>query len=380
MAKKSTSEEDPKGPGVTVAEADDPGIELSVLDQQDEDLLTRAGEREERVEPSEEEAEADAVKPKVEAKAKPKAEPAKEEPKPEPIKAEAEVPPEKHKLTPIERAERDKRKAALAKWQASEEEADRLRARITQLQQERKVGEVKVAPERLAALKERLKATLKDAADLEVVAQRAVEESLGEATFLVQERDKQWQEQVNQLQAQHKFSNSWLGARITHKDFDAVVIQSGLYADIVERADGTCANPYLFKRIYLAADPGEEAYQLALGKMEAAAARNGEPGDETEPGKSAPRAESEPEKSVKPAVKADLEGEEAAERRGARKVIEQVETNARKPRGIAGLKTATGPKTQWTKGDLDKLSKENPARYQELLTRFPQLERYHLSD
>ena len=379
MAKKSTSDEDPKGPGAAVVEAEDPGIELPVLDQQDEDLLTRAGEREERVEPSEEEAEAETTKPKGEAKAKPKVEPAKEAPTPEPVKAEAEV-PEKHKLTPIERAERDKRKAALAKWQASEEEADRLRARISQLQQERRVGEVKVAPERLAALKARLKATLKDAAELDVVAERAVEESLGEATYLVQERDKQWQEQVSQLQAQHKFSNSWLGARITHKDFDQVVIQSGLYADIVERADGTCANPYLFKRIYLAADPGEEAYQLALGKMEAAAARNGEPGDDTESGTSAPRAESEPDKPVKHAAKAEPEGDEAAERRGARKVIEQVETIAKKPRGIAGLKPATGPKTQWTKGDLDKLMRDNPARYQELVSRFPQLERYHLSD
>ena len=80
------------------------------------------------------------------------------------------------------------------------------------------------------------------------------------------------------------------------------------------------------------------------------------------------------------AAKAEPEGDEAAERRGARKVIEQVEEIARKPRGIAGLKAATGPKTQWTKGDLDKLMRDNPARYQELVGRFPQLERYHLSD
>ncbi len=40
-----------------------------------------------------------------------------------------------------------------------------------------------------------------------MVAERAVEESIGEAAYLVGERDKQWQQEFDRLQAQHKFSN-----------------------------------------------------------------------------------------------------------------------------------------------------------------------------
>ncbi len=154
MAKNPTSKDDPKGPGAAVAEADDPGIELPVLDQEDEALLTRAAEREERPEPGEEDTEP--AKPKAEAKPKDKTEPTKEEP----LKAEAEPAPEKVKLSPIERAERTKRQEYARKWQSALEEQERLQARIAQLQREVKVGEVKSSPERVAAIKARLKLAL----------------------------------------------------------------------------------------------------------------------------------------------------------------------------------------------------------------------------
>ena len=392
MAKEPTSTEDPKGPGTAVAEAEEEFLEIPILDKEDEALLTRAAEKEDKPETAEEaeaaeEAKAAPVKVEAKPKAAAKPEPKLEaKPKAEPeAKVEAEEKPPARPMTPIERAEREKRKEYARKWQSALEEQERLQARIQQLQREVKVtGEVKVPQERIAAVKGRLKAALKDASDLDVVAERAVEESLGEAAYLIGERDKHWQQEIERLQFVNRVSLSILGARVSHRDFDEVLRRSGLAAEIGERTDGSYANPYLAKRVYLATDPGEEAYQLALGRLEAEG-KNGQPED-ADAEKAAPRAKAdtaEPAKAVpKAAVKteADAEKDEAdAERRGARKVIEQVETIASKPKGIAGLKSAAGPKTRWSKGELDALMRANPGRYQELVGKYPELERFHLS-
>ena len=384
MAKEPTSTEDPKGPGTAVAEEE--FLELPILDKEDEALLTRAAEKEEQAEATEEdEAKLEErakpvkaeVKPKVEAKGKPEPKP-KAEPE---AAAELEEKPQARPLTPIERAEREKRKEYARKWQSALDEQERLQARIQQLQREVKVtGEIRLPQERIAAVKGRLKAALKDASELDVVAERAVEESVGEAAFLIQERDKHWQQEIERLQFVNRVSLSILGARVSHRDFDEVLKTSGLAAEIGERADGTYANPYLAKRVYLAADPGEEAYTLALGRLEAEAGKNGQP----EAAEKTARAESdaaEPAKAApKTAAKKEAEADESeAERRGARKVIEQVETIASKPKGIAGLKSAGGPKTRWSKGELDGLMRANPGRYQELVQKYPELERFHLS-
>ena len=391
MAKEPTSTEDPKGPGTAVAEAEEEFLEIPILDKEDEALLTRAAEKEDKPETAEEaeaaeEAKAAPAKAEVKVKAESKAA-AKPEPKPEATPtAEAEAKRPATPMTPIERAEREKRKEYARKWQSALDEQERLQARIQQLQREVKVtGDVKLPQERIAAVKGRLKAALKDASELDVVAERAVEESVGEAAFLIQERDKHWQQEIERLQFVNRVSLSILGARVSHRDFDEALRASGLAAEIGERADGTYANPYLAKRVYLAADPGEEAYQLAIGRLEAEAGKNGQPGD-ADAEKTAPRAKTESAESAKPAPKAavkteaEAEKDEAdAERRGARKVIEQVETIANKPKGIAGLKSAGGPKTRWSKGELDALMRANPGRYQELVGKYPELERFHLS-
>ena len=381
MAKEPTSTEDPKGPGATaVAEPDEEFLEIPVLDKEDEALLTRAGEKEEKAELAEEEEAAPEAKP-AKAEATPKVE-AKAEAKPTPkAEPEAKTEPEKPQrpMTPIERAEREKRKEYARKWQSALEEQERLQARIQQLQREVKVtGDVKLPPERLAAVKGRLKASLKDAADLDVVAERAVEEAVGETAYLLQERDKHYQQEIERLQFVNRVSLSILGARVTHRDFDEVLQKSGLAASIGERADGTYANPYLAKRVYFAADPGEEAYQLAIGQLEAEASKNGDRPAETVTTEDVP-APAKASGAAQPAKDVTEDKEAEAERRGARGVIEHVETIAKKPKGIAGLKSAGGPKTRWSKGELDALMRANPARYTELVGKYPELERFHLS-
>lgn len=387
MAKATDKTPDHPQGSIAVAEPEEEFIEIPVLDKTDEELLSKPAEADETAEGAEEErAEAEtpeppkaaAKKPTPPAKAEaPKAEAKVPEPKPEPPKAEK---PERPPLTPIERAEREKRKEYARKWQAALEEQERLQTRIAQLQREVRVGELKLPEERLRALRGRLKETLKDASELDQVAAKAVEESLGEATYLLQERDKQWQQEFERMQLLQRIHLSWLGARVAHPDFQSILSQSGLLSDISERPDGTYANPYLARRVYLSADPGEEAYQLALGRLESTQSSDPNDRPEREEQPSPQRgAEPEPTKAEPTSgVKPD-DAEAAAERRGAKRVIEEVESIAKKPKGIANLQSASGPKTQWTKADLDRLMRTNPERYETLMRRFPELERFHLS-
>ena len=382
MAKKK--EPDPKDAGGT-AVAEDEVYEVPVLDAEDETLLTDAitepvrgaDEGEEATEAREE---AERAEAKKEPEKKPK--PAKAEAATEPPVAEVKVEaapaapePTRRPLTPIERAERDKRKKYAQMWQEATEEAERLQRRLAELEAQPKASEVRVPAERLQAIRDRLKAKLKDASDLEQVAEVAAAESIQETATLIGERDAHWAKEIERIQLLNKIGTSWLGARVTHKDFDETLQKSGILPLITER-NGTYANPYLARRIYLSADPGEEAYRLAMGALEAARPNGAE--EDTVEVPLAPKADATP--AAPPTAPATPGADAEAERRGARKVIEQEEAIVRKPKGIAGLRSAGAVKTQWSRAELDALMRQNPRRYQDLIGRFPDLERFHLSE
>ena len=377
MAKKT---EDPKDPG-GMAVVEDEIYEVPVIDTEDEALLDQAaqepvqgadtGEGEER-----EEEQARAV-----AKAEPEKKPKKEAPKaekpavPKAEAAPAPAEPTKRPLTPIERAERDKRKKYAQMWQEATEEADRLQRRLAELEAQPKATQVTVPAERLQAIRDRIKVKLKDVAEMETVAEVAASESIQEAATLVQERDAHWAKEIERVQLLNKIGTSWLGARVTHKDFDDVLQKSGILPLITER-NGSYPNPYLARRIYLSADPGEEAYRLASGALETVRPNGAE--EDTVEVAPVPKADAVPAATPKATVKPEAEAE--AERRGARKVIEDEEAIVRKPKGIAGLRSAGAVKTQWSRAELDALMRQNPRRYQELIGRYPDLERFHLSE
>ena len=354
--------------------------EVPVLDAEDETLLTDAITEPVRgADEGEEATEAREEAERAEAKKKPK--PAKAEAATEPPVAEVKVEaapaapePTRRPLTPIERAERDKRKKYAQMWQEATEEAERLQRRLAELEAQPKAGVVQVPAERLQAIRDRLRTKLKDVADLEQVAEVAAAESIQETATLIGERDAHWAKEIERIQLLNKIGTSWLGARVTHKDFDETLQKSGILPLITER-NGTYANPYLARRIYLSADPGEEAYRLAAGALEAARPNGEEDTVEVPP---APKADATP--AAPPKAPASPEPEAEAERRGARKVIEQEEAIVRKPKGIAGLRSAGAVKTQWSRAELDALMRQNPRRYQDLIGRFPDLERFHLSE
>ena len=145
---------------------------------------------------------------------------------------------------------------------------------------------------------------------------------------------------------------------------------------LIRERNGSYPNPYLARRIYLSADPGEEAYRLASGALETARPNGTE--EDTVEVTPVPKADAVPAATPKATVKPEAEAE--AERRGAREVIEKEEAIVRKPKGIAGLRSAGAVKTQWSRAELDALMRQNPRRYQDLIGRYPDLERFHLSE
>lgn len=358
MAKGTAELETPKGPAVT-----DEGYDIPVFEAEDTELLQTVTTEEERVEGEE---------PKAEAPAK--AEPKPERPTPEPVPvpvAEAK-PVLQRPLTPIEREERRKRKDAQQHWKEALAEQDRLRARIADLNQDIEVGEFKVPMERVASLKARAA----KADDLGMIAEMA----FTEAAQYVHERDQAWSRQFKRQQFLNKVNNSWLGAQIRYgTNFLDTLQKSGLYAEIAERSDGTYANPYLARKVYLAPDPGEEAYQLAVGRLEYEQGKITDPDEEKEPAMPTKPVAATPVPTPTPAPKAEAEREAEAERRGAQTVIEKVESIANKPKGIAGLRSAGQPKTRWSKAELDQLQQRNPDGYERLVGKHPDLLKYHLS-
>jgi len=355
MAKGTTELETLKGPA---APADE--YEVPILDSEDDTLLQTVTTEEEKVEGGEEDVTPE-PKPKVEVTVKP----SPVEPAPVPV---AEVIPAPRPLTPIEREERRKRKEATQKWKDALQEQDRLRARLSELNQDVEIGEFKVPQARIEALK----AEAAKADDLGKIAEMAFTES----AKLVHERDQLWARQLKRQQFLNKVNLSWLGAQIRHPEFLDTLQKSGLYQDIAERSDGSYPNPYLARKVYLAPDPGEEAYQLAMGRL---GYEQGKVDDDKESAMLTQPVAETPTPTPAPAQKAEADGEVKAERRGAQKVIEQMETIASKPKGIAGLRSAGQAKTRWSKAELDQLQQRNPNGYEHLIQKHPDLLTYHLS-
>lgn len=292
------------------------------------------------------------------------------------VKPEAKAEP----LHPAVREERAKRKAYdkerqlyKAKWEETEREVQRLQARLAQTGMETKAPPVRIAKERLDALKERA-----DKADgLGAVAQMGLEET----ARLLEERDQVWADRFADLQFRTHVRLSEVSSRARHVDYDTVLEQAGVFEAMRQRPDGTYPNPALARMILQHPDPGEEAYAIAKGRLIAQedAKREAEPDTEgvAEPVKAEVKPEAKADKTPAPA---QPEAEAEAERRGARAVVDKVVGNAGRAKGISGLRKAgpVGRAVTWTREELDTLMRESPQKYLELTDKYPELSRYHL--
>lgn len=298
-------------------------------------------------------------------------EPAKDKPKPkvEPVPVEEAVVVETGKksepLSPAAREERAKRKMYAKKWETAIGERDVALAEIDRLKGK---GASPAEKQYLDDLRRQA-----DEADS---MGKLMELSLRE----MDRRDRLWTKQLVEMDYTHKIALSQINARITHKDFDDVLQKAGIYDAIRVDSQGNWADQDLGRRIYftrdgkLRADPAEEAYQLALGKVEYEASLRGE---EESPKK--------PDLKVVPKAQAPVKPEEEAltvadaERRGAQTVIDKVVENQNRPKGIRNLRSAGTPGTaRFTRTQLDALAESDPQGYLALMKKNPQLERFHL--
>lgn len=352
----------------------DEDLGITVRLEPEEEVLTLEEEREDKdVPPKEDEP------PKVDAKKEPEQEPVPlKVVTPEPLKADVKPEP----IGPIAREERAKRKAATkerefykGQWEETEREVQRLQARIQQAGMETKAQPIKVSKERIDALE----AKAEKADGLGKVAGLALEET----ARLIEENDQRWSDRFADFQFRMGIKLSEVSARARHADFDHVLSQGGVFEAMTQRADGTYANPILARLVLQDADPGERAYIIGKGRLIAMedAKAEAEPKGEAETTAEATRevsAAPQAEAAVKPEPKVDAEAE--AERRGARAVVDKVNANSQKAKGISGLRKAgpVGKTATWTREELDGLMRTNPTRYMELVAKYPEIDRYHL--
>lgn len=133
-------------------------------------------------------------------------------------------------------------------------------------------------------------------------------------------------------------------ARLTYKDYDEVLKKSGVEDEITLDASGRAKDPVMWKRLLVdAEDPGEEAYLIGKEILRQRGQRAG--GLDEEEG--------------------ELLDEPAGDRAtGRREVVERLERNGDRPRGIRDIPDAGAPATtrRFTRTQIDRLSEAERSR------------------
>jgi hypothetical protein len=161
-------------------------------------------------------------------------------------------------------------------------------------------------------------------------------------------------------------------ARINHKgSYDKYVQESGIMAGLtIVPSTGKAQDEALARQVFGADDPAEELYQLAVGKLVAEGKLTG--AAEPEVADTDPDVE-EVRQPVKPVQPQEVVAAERA-------VIDRVVKNGQKPRGISDIPSAAPSKKGGiTKGQIDKLSEDNPDAYRKLMASRPDIREWYLS-
>jgi len=269
---------------------------------------------------------------------------------PEPKRAEKK----QDRLPASTREERNKRKELAKKYDEATAERDRLEAELRARRGQPQIG---MSKEHREALIER-----GNKAD-----------SMGQLVeiFLDEQgkRDQFWaaaldEERFNRhLQVSETIARKDFDAQHGRGAYDRVLREAGIKDAIALEANGQFRDPSIARAIYTKQDPGLEALELALGKLEkdgrldaalrsASKAPTADPDTEVE-------VEEEPEPKSR-ARRAESEEDPAADKRaGAREVIDQVRGNSSRPRGLHAVKPSPPPRRGLTMADIDGMSDAN---------------------
>ena len=281
-------------------------------------------------------------------------EPAGDEPEVAAAKPKADKPRAEKKddrLPASTREERAKRKDYAKKYEDAAAERDRLEAELRARR-----GQIP----QVGMSKEYREALVKRGNDAETMGQ-LVEIFLDEQG----KRDQFWsaaldEERFNRhLQISETIARHNVDAQHGRGTYDRVLREAGIKEAITLEGNGQFRDPGIAKKIYGEKDPGLEAFEIALGKLEkegrldtvlkgaATVSKDTDPDGEVE---------DDPEPKPK-ARKAESEEDAAGERRaGAREVIDRVAGHSTKPRGLHAVKPSAPPKRGVTRNDIDRMS------------------------
>lgn len=322
-------------------------------------------------------ADPEAVKPKPDATdpaADPKVEPAPDpepEAAPKPVVAKAkEAEPEREepreRLHPAVREERSKRKEYARLYGETKEKLDEAERTINLLRSEAD----QTTDPALKKWNEELLEKASKATDLADVVKLTILE--------MDRRDRARVRALNQHLYTMQCDISEARARARHQDFETIVAKAGLFEAIATDAQGRFKDERLGRRIYynadnsLNADPAERMYRLAVGKLEYEREQRGE----AEPEEAGVQNGNGTGDGTKKEPRAEVV---EAERRGAARVVEQVSKNVTRLKGIRSIPKATTGPVHITKRQLDEMLEREPEKYQRLVSRRPDVERFHLS-
>lgn len=197
-------------------------------------------------------------------------------------------------------------------------------------------------------------------------------ESMGQLVeiFLEEQgkRDQFWsvaldEERFNRhLHVSETIARNNVDAQYGRGTYDRVLREAGIKEAITLEGNGQFRDPGIAKKIYGERDPGLEAFEIALGKLDKEGRLDKVLAGEAKVIKDTDadhEVEEDPEPKSK-ARKAESNGDAAGERRaGAREVIDTVAGHSSKPRGLQALKPAAPPKRGVTREDIDKMSEKD---------------------
>ena len=283
-----------------------------------------------------------------------------EQPEVTPAKQKATKPPRADKkddrLPASTREERAKRKDYAKKYEDAAAERDRLEAEL-------RARRGQMPP--VGMSKEYREALVKRGNEAESMGQ-LVEIFLEEQG----KRDQFWsaaldEERFNRhLHVSETIARSNVDTQYGRGTYDRVLREAGIKEAITLEGNGQFRDPGIAKKIYGERDPGLEAFEIALGKLEKDGRLDAVLAGEAKGAKDTDvdhEAEDEPEPKSK-ARKAESDEDAARERQaGAREVIEQVAGHSTRPRGLHAVKPSAPPKRGVTREDIDKMSEKDRA-------------------
>ena len=271
---------------------------------------------------------------------------------------------EEDRLPASTREEREKRKKYAKLWEETELEKEKLEAQLRAARGQQPASTAKLTAEQRAALKEK--------------ANKA--ETMGDLLEVALEEIERREARMENVIREERFNRflhvSEALARTRFTGYDKVLKAAGILDAVAVKDNGQFMDPVIANMIYNSQDPGEKAYVMAYGKLEKEGRLDEILG--TTPEREAVVEDDEPE--PEPKAKGGKSEKESDERRaGAREVIEAVSGHSSKPRGLTALKSAAPPKKGVTRGDLDRMSDEDPNGLATLFKAQPRLKAWWLS-